>query len=264
MRNGNTAKVLFGSLIVISLLACGLAAPGDPQPQVNQIEPQPPVDDISTGSGCNNPYFPAVQNASWSYKSAGSSVGEYTYTEVVSEMRADGFTVTSDHVEGFSRLLEWSCTQQGLVSGTFDGGTAAGVSAQQFQMDLTTTSIEGITLPNKINPGDQWTQTIKTEGKGEIGGGEVLSSGTTVFTMNALGEESVTVPAGTFTAMKVQTDIILDVLLTFQGSTTPYPSAFSQMLYWVPGVGLVKRESTQETGGSTYTEIVELQSYSIP
>jgi hypothetical protein len=179
-------------------------------------------------------------------------------------MRADGFTVTSEHVEGFTRVLEWTCTPQGLVSGTFEGGAAAGFSSQQFQMDLVTTGIEGITLPIQVKPGDQWTQTLKTEGRGNIGGSEVLSSGTTLFTMNALGEESVTVPAGSFTAMKIETDINLDVMLTFQGSTTPYPSAFAQILYWAPGVGLIKRESTQQSGGSSYTEIVELQSYKIP
>jgi hypothetical protein len=116
----------------------------------------------------------------------------------------------------------------------------------------------------QIHPGDQWTQTIIHEGQGNIGGSEVVSEGTTLFSMTALGEESVTVPAGTFTAMKVKTDITLDVFLTYQGTRTPYPSKFLQMNYFVAGVGMVKTENAADTGDSTYTEVIELQSYSIP
>lgn len=264
MGNRNAARGFFGSLFVISLLACNLATPGQTQPQTDPVEPQTTGADNPTVGGCANPYYPIVENATWSYKSTGSPVGEYVYTELVSGVKADGFTVSSDHVEGFSRSLEWSCTSQGLVYGTFDGGPAAGITAEPFQLELTTTKVEGIALPTQINPGDQWSQTITHEGHGNIGGSEVLSQGTTLFTNTALGEESVTVPAGTFTAMKIRTDITVDVLITFQGSTTPNPSKFLQLNYWVAGVGLVKSDATAEVSGSTYTEVKVLESYNIP
>ena len=191
-------------------------------------------------------------------------MGEYQYTEVVSDVSADGFTVTSEHVEGFTRSMEWSCTPQGLVTTTPDNGLAGGIAAEQFKMELTTTNIEGVALPAQIKAGDQWVYTMTYTGLGDINGSEVTSQGTTVFTMNALGEESVTVPAGTFTAMKISNEIVLDVLMTYQGSTNPYPSKFSQINYWVAGVGLVKTENTADTGGSTYSEVIELQSYTLP
>ena len=268
MRNGNAARVLFGSLFVISILACNLVPPPVPsvptQPQIVPVEPQTTDVGVTTDSGCKNQYYPVAQDASWTYKSTGSPVGEYVYTEVVSNMRADGFTVTSAHVEGFTRSMEWSCTPQGLTTTTSDGGPASGITAQQFQMKLTSMKVEGISIPVQIHPGDQWTQTIIHEGQGNIAGNEVISEGTTLFNMTALGEESVAVPAGTFTAMKIKTDITLDVFLTFQGSTTPYPSKFSQVNYWVAGIGMVKTENTAEVSGSTYSEVIELQSYNIP
>ena len=272
MRKGNAARVIFGSLFVISILACNLVSPSqkpqpqaDPiKPQANTVEPQATAEKIMAAGECKNPYYPIIENATWSYKSTGSPVGEYVYTEVVSSMREDGFTITSNHKEGLTRSIEWSCIPQGLATVTFDGGPAAGVTAEQFQMELTTTKAEGITLPTQINPNDQWTQTITYEGQGKIAGSDVSSKGTTLFSMTALGEESVTVPAGTFTAMKIKTDITLDVLLTYQGSTNPYTSKFSQMHYWVAGVGLVRIENTADTGSSTYSEVIELQSYTLP
>lgn len=265
MRNGNSAKVLFGSLFVITMLACNLGSSAQTQSQGTEpAVPQAAEENTTANAGCINPYYPVVKDASWSYKSTGSPVGEYQYTEVVSDVRADGFTVTSEHVEGFTRSMEWSCTPQGLVTTTPDDGMAGGIAAEQFKMDITTTGIEGVALPVQIKTGDQWTYTMTYTGLGNINGSEVTSEGTTVFTMNALGEESVTVPAGTFTAMKISNEIVLDVLMTYQGSTNPYPSKFSQINYWVAGVGLVKGETTADTGGSTYSEVIELQSYTLP
>ena len=45
--------------------------------------------------------------------------------------------------------------------------------------------------------------------------------------------------------MKISNEIVLDVLMTYQGSTNPYPSKFSQINYWVAGVGLVMHEPSR-------------------
>ena len=105
---------------------------------------------------------------------------------------------------------------------------------------------------------------MEYEGNGNIGGNEAATQGTAVYTFEALSEESVTVPAGTFTAMKVKTDIALDVQITFQGNTIPSTSDFHMLIWWAPGVGLVKTETNAELSGTGYSETIELQSYNIP
>jgi hypothetical protein len=127
MRNKNGARILLSSLFVISILACNLVPSAPTQPSADPVVPQTTVEEIVTDPGCKNQYYPVAQDASWTYKSTGSPVGDYVYTEVVSAMRVDGFTVTSEHVEGFTRSMEWSCTPQGLITKSSDGGPASGI-----------------------------------------------------------------------------------------------------------------------------------------
>ncbi len=61
------------------------------------------------------------QGASWTYTGEAGPRGSYTFTDQVTDLRSDGFTLTADF-DGLRRVQEWSCTAQGLVALDFSGG----------------------------------------------------------------------------------------------------------------------------------------------
>jgi hypothetical protein len=109
---------------------------------------------------------------------------------------------------------------------------------------MTTTSNEGITLPGDIQQGDDWSQTIGVK----VSAGDQTMDFIIDTTYTALGYETVTVPAGTFNALKIEQSADM-------GGSEPT----IQTLWYVQDVGLVK--SLIEVG-ETYVN--ELVSYNIP
>lgn len=257
-----STTIIFAIVLILSALACNLGTPAESsaQPSPNSTSTN---SEVTVAGACANAFYPIVLNASWTYKSTGSPVGEYSYTETISELRADGFAITSVH-DQFTRSQEWSCTPEGLQAISPGGGSSAGISSDQFQMELTATDISGVSLPAQIAVGDHWSQDSNYEGAGSIGQNPVTSQGTISYDFEALRQEDVTVPAGTFNAMIIELEMANDVQLTMQGSTSPSSSRFSMMLSWAPNIGLVRSNTAAELSSGSYAETIELQSYNIP
>ena len=97
-----------------------------------------------------------------------------------------------------------------------------------------------------------------------IAGQSAEANGDESATFTALGVESVSVPAGTFEAMKVEVVTTININATFQGTTVPVTFTGTTTSWYVQGVGWVKSVSTSEFGGISSSDTIELQSYSIP
>jgi hypothetical protein len=116
----------------------------------------------------------------------------------------------------------------------------------------TTDSYSGVTIPKNIQTGDSWTSSQELTATDANGSS---SSFTINIDYRAVGNESVTVPAGTFNAMRI------DFVMTFLGSGDEDVFEFSD--WFVENEGLVKTIAQQTAGGSlSFTQ--ELVSYSIP
>ena len=260
MKNGIAARVGFGSLFMISILACNLGLPSQTQPQENPVESQITTEDNSNDPGCKNPFIPVVLDASWTYKSSGSPRGEHLVTETISDVRADGFTVTTDYGSA-KKAFDWSCTPEGLRVFGSGSNQAEGLSVDsgQWQLALTIKNASGVTLPVKINTGDLWIQTYEFESTGDVAGNTISSLGTAISTYEFLGMESITTPAGIFQAIKIKGDTKEDTQATVGGSVVNSSNEHQTMFWFVEGIGRVRSETT-----GSYTETMELQSYSIP
>jgi hypothetical protein len=81
---------------------------------------------------------------------------------------------------------------------------------------------------------------------------------------SATENESVTVPAGTFDALKVEVDVTLNINATYEGITLPVSFSGDYTYWFAPGVGWVKASGTGSVLGSSFSDITELQSYNIP
>ena len=269
MQRKNLSPYLFLSFVLLATMACSLGAsaastpaalPVAPAPAGMPSEPSVEPDGATVTSGCDNPYFPAVLNASWTYKSTGTSKGEFLFTDVVKEVREDGFTISSDF--GYAtKVNDWSCTPEGLRVYETGEDDSAGITVEsgQFQFEAAIRNASGVTLPAALTPGARWTQSYEYETSGELGGTPVTSLGQVTSNNEYLGDESITTPAGTFQAARIRVETTEQVQATFGGSTVT-SSSQSVTIYWfVQGVGRVRSEAS----GSN-TETTELQSYAIP
>lgn len=193
---------------------------------------------------CNNQYFPVVNGASWTYKITVQNDAPTTTTHSMSVVDDGSFTVTVQNDDSVF-TMEGTCGDDGVILLDVPGVSAT-YSSDDGGSTLSTTNDDGVTVPDDIQVGDDWSQTISVVGSSD---GEVTLSATIETTYKAVGYETVTVPAGTFYALKVEQN----GSMTIHGAP---PFETHGFLWYAAGVGTVK--SGLE---GTYTS--ELVSYSI-
>ena len=261
------------STLLISIFFAACSAPQLPPTNTQSIETMqtiatPPVIETAgiagtEGGFCTNTYYPVRQGATWIYKSTGGPAGEYSFTDTISAVRPDGFTL-STQVGDITRSQDWTCTAEGLTALQLGGAPAAMLNSQNIQLNLNVGNITGLTFPSQVNPGDQWQQSMDVSGTVTTFNQEAAATGALEMSFNAIGNESVTVPAGTFDALKVIVSVSMNVDATYEGISLPV-SVTGDYTYWfAPGVGWVKASGTGSMLGNSFRETTELQSSSIP
>lgn len=251
-------KRMFNFLVAGALLlvACGGAGSGTPTAEAG-----------GAGAGlCANDYMPVLDGATWNYLSTGAT-GDYAFTNTVSNVAADGFTMTTTF-DDFALEQEWSCSAEGLAQLEFSPGPEASLSGSGLSATYETTSMSGVTLPPTISAGDTWTQTFSVNVAMTMAEGTMSAtgSGTITQTFTAVGVESISTAAGTFDAMKVASVLHVDMTVTMDsGTSVPVVLDTLADMFWVEGVGLVHSDSTSTISGSEPIEVnADLQAYAIP
>jgi hypothetical protein len=275
MEQNKTYTLISALLIITFLAACSTppVSPTDTQSieaqttaTISAAEATATLEGGTPAAGqgiCTNVYYPVRQGATWTYKSTGGPAGEYSFTDTITAVRGDGFTL-STQIGDLTRTQEWTCTAEGLAALQLGGAPAAMLNSQNIQLNLDINNATGVTFPGQINPGDQWQQTMNVTGNVTMMNEEADATGNAQMNFSAIGIESVTVPAGTFDALKVEVDVTLNVDATYESITLPV-SFSGEYIYWfAPGVGWVKSSGTGNVLGSSFTDSTELQSYSIP
>lgn len=247
-RDFQPAHVLFIVILLIGATSCGAR---------NEAV-------AASNAGCNNALYPVKQGASWIYSSAGGPDGSFSYTNTVSEIRADGFTLASQ-INGATRSQEWLCQPDGLKALQLGGGSAAGITTQGMTSNFIASNVTGISLPKEITPGMQWRYDLQMQGAmATPSEQQARSSGSYAVVMQEMGKETVTTPAGAFEAFKLQANLIVDIAMLFEGVELPVKYSGVAMVWYAPGVGYIKSVENGDFGGAAYSVTTELQSYSIP
>jgi hypothetical protein len=275
----NRIKPLISVLLVlIFLVACSplpsidipTIEPQLTQTQVSQAttttEPatQPPgASESAAASLCTNAYYPVREGATWTYRSTGGPAGEYSFADTITSVRDDGFTL-STQIGDLTRSQEWTCTAEGLTALQLGGAPAAMLNAQNIQMNLNVGNGTGVTFPSQINAGDQWQQNLDFSGNVTMMNEQADAEGNAQMNFNAVGTESVTVPAGTFEALKVEADVTLKINASYQGITLPVTFSGDYTYWFAQDVGWVKATGTGNVFGTSFSETTELQSYNLP
>ena len=225
--------------------------------------PEGTVPPSSEGSLCTNTYYPVRLGATLSYKITGGPAGEYSFTDTITSVRADGFSL-STQIGDLTRTQEWLCTAEGLTALELGGAPAATLNSQGIQLNLDVSNLKGVTFPHEIQAGDQWQQTLDVSGNVTAFNEEAEASGNAQMNFNAVGIESVTVPAGTFEALRLDVDVTLNVSASYQGISLPVTFTGGYTYWFAPGVGWVKANGSGNVLGNSFSETIELQSYNVP
>lgn len=214
---------------------------------------------------CGNPYYPVAEEISHTYKSSSGTI-----TSTITSVNDAGFTVTHN-IGGSAQMHEWECLPEGLV----DLSNPIGDELKVMGEGITITgkgSATGVTIPALISAGDTWSQTYKgTLEVKEYDGGLDF---TVTINYSAAGEEEITVSAGTFKALKVDSTIESDFTLKTQGMSMPlYSYSATGTTWFVENIGPVKSttqgiiEGIGQMSGllsEEFSDTTELIEYSLP
>ena len=270
-------KTVFSFLLTI-LIMTACSSPVNPptiQPPTTktQAAPTAATEPIATAAGtgtplpeaglCANAYYPVREGATWTYKSTGGPAGEYSFTDTITSVRDDGFTL-STQLDDLARTQEWTCRPEGLVAMQLGGAPAALLNSQGVQLALDVKETSGVTFPSQIQPGDQWQQNADFQGTMSAMNEEATATGTAQMNFTAIGKESVTIPAGTFETLKIDVDTTLDLDVSYEGLSIPVTFSGTCTYWFAQDVGWVKASGAGNVMGTSFSEATELQSYSIP
>ena len=236
-----TAQVTATQPLVLPATATGTAAP-------------PASPSATPGADCDNVYLPTSAGSTWTYSSSSSlSSGTGGRTVTTTKVGKDSFFHDVQllhpplHYE-----VSWQCTPQGLVE--YGGGVLASLnSSGKVKIDILKNA--GVSLPRSISIGDTWSQTTEIQMTSE----SLNGTGRWIGNFKAVGPEAVTVPAGSFNAMRMDG--------TLKSESDPYPSlnlTVEGSSWYAPGVGLVKNAGHIFGETADYTYELVLLSYKIP
>jgi hypothetical protein len=214
---------------------------------------------------CGNLYYPVAEGVSHAYKSSSGTI-----TSTITSVHEAGFTVTHN-IAGSTQIHEWECSPEGLV----DLSNPIGDELKVMGEGITITgkgSSTGVTIPASISAGDTWSQTYK--GTLEVKEYDGTLDFTVTTNYNASGEEEITVLAGTFKAIKIDSTIESDFTLKTQGISMPlYTYKATGTTWFVENIGPVRSttkgtiEGTGQMSGllsEEFSDMTELIEYSLP
>jgi hypothetical protein len=261
------------AILLIATLACALPGSSNPITTLQTMIPDAAQTLVATtlpdfgslggetSAACQNDLYPVVVGASWSYSFDGTLPGSFIRS--ISALTADGFIDQDVFDSGVTRSGDWTCAAGSLTALDPGSGSPDSATVQSTGVDSTfqTTAMNGVTLPADVSAGTTWTQSFTIEGDQNIGGEIIPSKNVTSYNCTAGNEESVTVPAGTFTGRRVECLTDMTITITMLGSEFPTNITSTSTAWYAAGVGMVKTESLLGDGSIT---TIELTAYIIP
>lgn len=267
-------------ILLITTLACSLTGDADPLGSLQTLVPAEaqtqvvamltpaatdavvvPTSVSSSNGDCDNPLYPVVVGATWSYAMTGALPD--TFTRSISALTSDGFTDQDVFGSGTTRTGQWTCDAGTLIALNPGAGSTftANVQATGLDSDFQTTYSDGVTFPADIAPSTTWTQNITLEGIQNLNGQEIPSKSETSYNCSAGDYETVTVPAGTFEAIRVDCQVNIIMTITMAGMDIPANFNSTTTAWHAVGVGMVRSVSDL---GSDLSTSIELTAYNFP
>ena len=245
---------LFLATLALALSACSPSTPTPPL-LVGTIEvatADPSSGSTSQTSGeCGHDYFPSEEGTTWELAVTGDGTN-YNSTATITESGDEGFTLVSGLADGSSTFtMEVSCTDDGLIMlDSLSQAVSASVNSDEGTGTITTVAQTGVTLPADLEGASSWQQYVAWEAQGSDTGSMLHGDATIDFVSR--GFEVVTVPLGTYNAIRVDSEN--------RGTLEGEELMSCQVSVWyAKDVGIVKQEQTCSSMTSSY-ELVSFDS----
>ncbi|MCX6070534.1 MAG: hypothetical protein NTU91_06700 [Chloroflexi bacterium] len=207
-------------------------------------------------TACDHPYFPLRTGSSWTYS---TPQGDMTWSVGGAGGSNDSAEATMEiAMPEVSMTVHWNCSSAGIVS--YDFGTLSVASMGDVaSMDVVDSS--GVYLPGAdlLTPGYSWPNNYTVVMHVSQEGFSADLTMTASETWTAAGIETITVPAGTFEALRVDgTESV--TMGGFMGAEDVNVTV-SVTHWYAKGVGVVRYTSSTSEGSNSGGE---LTSYTVP
>jgi len=203
-------------------------------------------------SPCFHPYFLVAEGVSRTY-----NMGEGETRQIITDVNADGFTLLTIDSNGEQTESNWTCDQNGIAGYSLDSFFADMLGG--FGGAYWDVKVDGTMLPVNVSAGDSWQAVVTiTVGIQQSG---VDSKNIIVLTTDftAVGDEQVSTPAGTFTALRIDHQTSGENTLVVEGDGANLTQQLALIEasgsdWYAPCIGKVRAETR-----STVTGIADIQ-----
>ncbi|HSB65649.1 MAG TPA: hypothetical protein VLD65_03670 [Anaerolineales bacterium] len=201
---------------------------------------------------CGNPYFPNKVGDRWEYAGTNSFVSNYTRTDTITSSSDSTFTQETTLAD-VTYSVQYNCSSAGITSANpIQQYAGALLSSPDSPVSVNLSSNMGTSLPAMINPGDTWQQSADFAATSQ----QLNVNGRFVFDYNAVGYENITLPSGTYNALRVNGTIRIEVTGLHILAET-----YTTTVWLVPEIGMVKSEGTSHVTGVNFTDSMQLTSF---
>lgn len=204
--------------------------------------------DTAAAAACDHRYMPIRQGSRWAYSTPEDILVEWEITSVEDDGNAATMESEFASPEGVIDVtVNFTCDEEGIAA------PELGMVGLPFGAEVSIVEQEGVYLlpAAELVPGATWNAVLVIAAEFPDAPGlefEILRE----VTYTVEGTEEVTVPAGTFTALKVRSDSNMEI----STGAAPIQSQGVEWLWFVEGIGLVKEELELD-GGVAFSNLAE-------
>jgi hypothetical protein len=232
---------------------CGPEKPAPSPATPPSSSPAAPTAEKTSSDNCGNPYYPFKQGLAIAYGVTPSVKTTESADYTIRTVSVVGTTakLRVETAGGGTADMEADCANGSVA---LNGSSGLGAAAQGMKFKTTVLSSSGTYMPADVSAGSVWnnSETIRMDVTGGSAGMGPITM-TTKEQSKAIGEESVTVPAGTYQAIKVEVTRTTTSTAQIAGgkSMAIPPSTSKSTDWWVKGIGMVKSVTKDQDGTTT-------------
>jgi hypothetical protein len=187
-------------------------------------------------------------------------------TDIGSGMSSFSETAADVVVGSFHRIITgaamrteaWSCRSEGLRPLDFEGSVYLTGRSGWTEASHRTDTVDGIAIARDLRVGASWTLTYQISGMGTFNMTSITYTEQVTRTYTVAAEESLTVPAGTFQALRVDVKGSVSSQIANAGAIQNFQINAPSSIWFAPGVGRVREQQILSQNGQGYTLITEL------
>jgi hypothetical protein len=206
-------------------------------------------------TACDHPYMPLRTGSSWTYATPD---GTTTWSVTSASGSSDSAEAMMEiALAGASMTAHWNCSAAGIVSYDF-GSLSVSSLGEVANMEVVESSGAFLPAADLLAPGYSWPDNYTVTMHVSAEGSELDLTTTSSGTWTAVGMETVTVPAGTFEALRV--DGTNNITMSGFMGMEPVTINVNSSHWYAEGVGMVRYTVSSEgtdSGG-------QLTSYTVP